>query len=71
MWWWVLTRPGVTRQPLAEQRARGRRLLARPADGVDAPVADGDPAAGQLAPLGVHRHDELGAAHQQVGGRGH
>jgi hypothetical protein len=57
--------------PVRRERARRRRLLPRPADRLDAAVAQRDPAAGQLAPLGVHGDDELGAAHHEVGRRGH
>ena len=73
MWWWVLTRPGVTRQPQASRvSARPAGGLARGAHPADQPAGDGDPAAGQFPLVRVAGGDQLGPGDHQVGaGRGH
>ena len=60
-------------QPRRDQAAvgpedvrRGGGLVAGPAHRAHQPVGDGDPAAGDLAPVGVDRRHQLGPRHQQV-----
>ena len=69
MWWWVLTRPGVTRQPSARRiRAACGGRSAGPPTAVTSPSVHGDPAAGDLTAFVVHRRHQLGARDEQVDG---
>ena len=54
MWWWVLTSPGVTRQPSARSvRGAGGAVRPAPPSALTRPPVTRHPAAGDLAPLGV------------------
>ena len=59
MWWWVLTRPGHHHVAASvDHLVGGRGQIGRRADRVDHVVAHEHAAAGNLAPLGVHRDQQ-------------
>ena len=71
MWWWVLTKPGVTRQPVGSEGAAGRRFAAGGAHAHDEAVVDRHPTASHF-PARVHGGHQLGAGDDEVdrpGGR--
>ena len=49
---------------------RPRRRVRAVPDGADEPVGDGDPAAGDLPPLAVHRGDAAGVGDDEIGAVG-